>query len=114
MRAFARATGAGSENPTPSAPNIRTRTPAGRPRRLVYRAAMATEASEAKMNDPSTTFPDPQQSDGGPSQDATQASWRGQADELSHRVREFVTQHPLPALGIAVAAGFLVGRIVRR
>lgn len=38
-------------------------------------------------------------------------------DRASERIevaRSWIQQNPLPALGIALAAGFVVGRIVRR
>ena len=40
--------------------------------------------------------------------------WRAEAEVVGARVREFVMEHPLAAVGIALSAGFLVGRIVRR
>lgn len=40
--------------------------------------------------------------------------WRAEAETAGARVREFVTEHPLAAVGIALSAGFLVGRLMRR
>jgi hypothetical protein len=37
-----------------------------------------------------------------------------QVEEVDQRIREFGDQHPLLALGMVVAAGYIVGRIVSR
>ena len=39
---------------------------------------------------------------------------RARAEELDQRMREFVTAQPLLAVGGAVVAGFLLGRLIRR
>jgi ElaB/YqjD/DUF883 family membrane-anchored ribosome-binding protein len=36
------------------------------------------------------------------------------AADATARARLFVMEHPLAAIGIAVAAGFVVGRLIRR
>lgn len=45
---------------------------------------------------------------------AASDDWRETAQDLSEQAREWVTTHPFAALGIAVATGFAVGRLVRR
>lgn len=39
--------------------------------------------------------------------------WRETAQQMGDQAREWVTTHPFAALGIAVATGFAVGRLVR-
>lgn len=45
---------------------------------------------------------------------ADAAHWRDQALLRLEDARTWVRANPLPALGIAVATGFVVGRMVRR
>ena len=35
-------------------------------------------------------------------------------EQMSEQARAWVSEHPVAALGIALAAGFAVGRVVRR
>lgn len=39
--------------------------------------------------------------------------WMERQDEMVHQVRGYVREHPVMALGVAVAAGFLLSRLVR-
>ena len=41
-------------------------------------------------------------------------NWKETAQQWSEHAREWIMGHPFAALGIAVAAGFTVGRVVRR
>lgn len=41
-------------------------------------------------------------------------NWKESAQQWSEQAREWIMGHPFAALGIAVAAGFAVGRVVRR
>lgn len=40
--------------------------------------------------------------------------WQREAERLQHRANEFVRQRPLMALTMALAGGFLAGRILSR
>ena len=41
-------------------------------------------------------------------------SARGSLEDVDRRVRPYIDAHPFVAVGLAVAAGFLVGRLVSR
>ncbi len=40
-------------------------------------------------------------------------AWKGTGDQSLERVQEYVRERPLTALGIAMAAGFLLSRLIR-
>ena len=46
--------------------------------------------------------------------DAREPEWKQRAQEGLLAARAWVRENPLPAIGIAVATGFVVGRIFRR
>jgi len=48
------------------------------------------------------------------SPDEFEPSWQDVAQQQLAVVRTWVRQNPLPALGIALASGFVVGRMMRR
>lgn len=71
--------------------------------------ATASGGSETKTTAAGTKGSEPQAH--GPS---TGRDWRRDAEVFTQRARVFVADNPLAALGIALAAGFVVGRIVRK
>jgi len=42
------------------------------------------------------------------------AAWQETAQEQLDKARKWVRSNPLPALGIALATGFVVGKVFRR
>lgn len=46
--------------------------------------------------------------------DANANDWQHNVQDFAHEARIWIADHPFAALGVAVAAGFLVGRIKRR
>lgn len=69
-------------------------------------------ASERSQSDPARGSNEPPGSRA-PHAPSPGGDWRRDAEELGQRARVFVSENPLAALGIALAAGFVVGRIVR-
>lgn len=48
------------------------------------------------------------------SDEGSRQALRDRLESLGHHVTHFVTTRPLAAVGIALAAGFLLGRVARR
>lgn len=69
------------------------------------------------MNDPSTVTEhteDHHPSSGPELSPRPEVSLRESAERQIARARIWIRQNPLPALGIALASGFVVGRVLRR
>ena len=46
--------------------------------------------------------------------DAARTEWKRRAQRRYAHARAWVRDHPVPAIGIAIATGFVAGRIFRR